>query len=63
MENNWISIKEKLPEIGTWVIGWDYEYKDSFFCLWTGQRWDATDMIGLTISHWMNKPQEPDKKE
>ena len=69
----WISVKDRLPELNTWVLAYDYK-KELIVCSYTttndhlGVLWNMLssgcgccdgDFEGVT--HWMPLPPKPDQ--
>lgn len=58
----WISVKERLPKVGTWFFTYSAEDGISVFCKYDGDgKWFATDDKDVTgyITHWMPLPEPP----
>jgi len=61
----WISVEDKLPEPGTWVLGYTGNLVQMLFLdgvspvIWLGYEgdWD------LFVSHWMLLPEKPPQKK
>ena len=68
--NDWISVKNRLPDWYTWVLGYATFYKLPLGIrrVETGKskddwQWDFSHYVGLhdcTITHWMPIPEPPE---
>lgn len=63
---SWIPVQDKLPKIGSWVIGYDTSRKTVLRVCHFAHRDFRVDSashpggwIGLSISHWMPMPEFP----
>lgn len=61
-ENQWISIKERMPEIWTKVLVGDV--RDGFVGIWVfnGECWMVQDYVSAKleeVTHWMPLPKPP----
>jgi hypothetical protein len=61
MATEWISVKDRLPELGQYVIAMECDgeiyklkmkEKSSFF-------WDVDEMYYTQVTHWMPLPEPP----
>jgi hypothetical protein len=56
----WISVKDRLPEYEEPVMGWDAEMRDMGIVNFIyGQFFDILDMSETNVTHWMPLPQPP----
>ena len=56
----WISVKDRLPEEGTWVLVWEkqgFAYTDEL----TSGGWKIGADNGAIITHWMPLPEPPEE--
>jgi Protein of unknown function (DUF551) len=63
----WISVEDRLPELGESVLIWDGQCRRVGFYLKTGEYyyyWESTDdEYPLDITHWMPLPEPPETEE
>lgn len=61
-KQEWISVEDRLPEVGTMVVGYDYESNVRCYFI-TEERWWIDDgwntAKGWGITHWMPLPPPP----
>lgn len=55
--NNWVSVKEQMPEPGSVVLVYIIECKGIDMVFYRGAKFQT--FAGLTVSHWMPLPQPP----
>lgn len=61
-KQEWISVEERLPEVGTRVVGYDYESNVRCYFITEGRWWidDGWNTAkGWGITHWMPLPEPP----
>lgn len=61
-KTEWISVEERLPEVGTRVVGYDYESNVRCYFItedrwWIDEGWNTAKGWGIT--HWMPLPMPP----
>lgn len=64
-KQEWISVDERLPEVGTRVVGYDYESNVRCYFItegrwWIDEGWNTAKGWGIT--HWMPLPEAPKMK-
>lgn len=60
----WISVKDRLPEYEKPVMGWDAEMCDMGIVNFIyGQFFDILDMSETNVTHWMPLPEPPKEGE
>lgn len=58
MNNQWISVEDRLPELGIWVLTFD-----GASGIWIGYCFDGVWIIQgaiSTVTHWMPLPEPPE---
>ena len=66
LTHEWISVDERLPEVGTRVVGYDYESNVRCYFItenrwWIDGGWNTAKGWGIT--HWMPLPEPPKMKD
>ena len=59
--SEWISVKERLPETGEWMLAWcgngcsvaAHPFLD-------GRGWFDTNLLPIFVTHWMPLPTPPE---
>ena len=56
---HWISVEDELPKYKQWVIAHTKHDDPPFFCT----RYEAEELSWRLVSHWMQLPQAPKKRD
>lgn len=62
--SNWISVKDRLPENGQYVIVWDHGYASDFVTMArfeSNKFWNDAFDRKSNVSHWMPLPETPNE--
>ena len=63
-EPKWISVKERLPEPYSWVLGFGFgETEMPIEVFYDGSEWKDSVLGGWYITHWMPLPTPPKEDE
>ena len=59
--NNWISVKDKLPKTYTEVLAWVNNKEYPIIATWDGTNWsdNIVDYTNWDITHWQPLPEPP----
>jgi hypothetical protein len=63
--SEWISVKERLPEVGNGMFLVSYLFAGKhpcmMVCAWYGGAFRGLDLIAMsTVTHWMPLPEPPE---
>lgn len=57
----WISVEDRLPEIGERVLAFDNEYGVQIMWLNQREKWEMPVRFADSATHWMPLPEPPKK--